>query len=189
MPVSDDQSAREAYPHVMMTVSRISELPAKARAQARMGAGGPEDEILEKLRDWLDRLAGVLPRIVGKLAGARRSPSRPAQRDRHRGLRPPGGPAGHGCGRSLSRRCRCGQPEAGMAQQPLVPGSCGWRSGQDQPPDTSASGVASWYAIAPRSLFQTRSTAATWPVRCSRQPRIDPVEQQRANSGEFFICM
>jgi hypothetical protein len=70
MPVSDDQSARAAITHVMVTVSRINELSAKARAQAMMGAGAPEDEILEKLREWLDRLVGVLPRIAGKLAGA-----------------------------------------------------------------------------------------------------------------------
>lgn len=89
MPVSDDQSAREAFAHVMVTVSRINEVSTKARAQAMMGAGGPEDEILEKLREWLDRLVGALPRIVENLVGAtfvldlgRR------QRGRHRGLRP-----------------------------------------------------------------------------------------------------
>jgi hypothetical protein len=70
MPVSDDRSAREAFTHVMVTVSRINELTAKARAQALMGAGGPEDEILEKLREWLDCLVSGLPRIVEKLAGA-----------------------------------------------------------------------------------------------------------------------
>jgi hypothetical protein len=70
MPVSDDQSAREAFTHVMVTVSRISELSAKARAQAMMGAGAPEDEFPEKLREWLDRLVGVMPPIVDKLAGA-----------------------------------------------------------------------------------------------------------------------
>jgi len=39
MPVSDDRSAREAFTHVMVAVSRINELWAKARAQAMMGAG------------------------------------------------------------------------------------------------------------------------------------------------------
>jgi hypothetical protein len=37
MPVSDDRSAREAFTHVMVTVSRINELSAKARAQAMIG--------------------------------------------------------------------------------------------------------------------------------------------------------
>jgi hypothetical protein len=70
MPVNDDQSAREAFTHVMVTVCRINELSAKTRAQAMMGAGTPEDEILEKLREWLDQLISALPRIVEKLAGA-----------------------------------------------------------------------------------------------------------------------
>jgi hypothetical protein len=70
MPVSDDQSAREAFTHMMVTVSRINELSAKARAQAMMGAGGSEDAILEHFREWLDRLVSALPRIVEKLAGA-----------------------------------------------------------------------------------------------------------------------
>lgn len=72
MPVSDDRSAREAFTHVMVTVSRINELSAKARAQAMMGAGAPGDEILDKLREWLDRLISALTRIVDKLAGATR---------------------------------------------------------------------------------------------------------------------
>ena len=70
MPVSDDRSAREAFTHVMVAVSRINELWAKARAQAMMGAGAPGDEVLEKLREWLDRLVSALPQIVEKLAGA-----------------------------------------------------------------------------------------------------------------------
>jgi hypothetical protein len=70
MPVSDDQSARAAFTHMMVTVSRISELSAKARAQAMMGAGASEDAILEQFREWLDRLVSALPRIVEKLAGA-----------------------------------------------------------------------------------------------------------------------
>ncbi len=60
MPVSDDRSAREAFTHVMVTLSRVNELSAKTRAQALMGAGAPEDEILEKLREWLDRLISAL---------------------------------------------------------------------------------------------------------------------------------
>jgi hypothetical protein len=47
MPVSDDQSAREAFTYVMVTVSRISQLSGQARAQALMGAGAPVDDILE----------------------------------------------------------------------------------------------------------------------------------------------
>ena len=41
MPVSDDRSAREAFTHVMVTVSRISQLSAQVRGQAIMGAGRP----------------------------------------------------------------------------------------------------------------------------------------------------
>jgi len=70
MPVSDDQSAREAFTHVMVTVSRINELSAKARAQAMMGAAASEDEVLEQFRQWLDRLVRTLPRIVEKLSRA-----------------------------------------------------------------------------------------------------------------------
>ena len=70
MPVSDDRSAREAFTHVMVTVSRINELSAKARAQAMIGGGVPGDEITENLREWLDRLVSALPGIVGRLAGA-----------------------------------------------------------------------------------------------------------------------
>src|ERR1039457_1649855 len=68
IPVSDDQSAREAFTHVMVTVSRISQLPAQA--QAIMGAGAPVDDILEKLRKWLDRLVSALTRIVENLSDA-----------------------------------------------------------------------------------------------------------------------
>jgi hypothetical protein len=70
MPVSDDQSAREAFTHVMVTVSRISQLSAQARGQAMMGAGAPVDDVLGRLRTWLDRLVSVLTRIVGNLSGA-----------------------------------------------------------------------------------------------------------------------
>jgi hypothetical protein len=70
IPVSDDQSAREAFTHVMVTVSRISQLPAQAQAQAIMGAGAPVDDILEKLRKWLDRLVSALTRIVENLSDA-----------------------------------------------------------------------------------------------------------------------
>jgi hypothetical protein len=70
IPVSDDQSAREAFTHVMVTVSRISQLSAQAQAQAIMGAGAPVDDILEKLRKWLDRLVSALTRIVENLSDA-----------------------------------------------------------------------------------------------------------------------
>jgi hypothetical protein len=39
MPVSDDQSAREAFTHALVIVSRISQLPAKANAQTLWGRG------------------------------------------------------------------------------------------------------------------------------------------------------
>ncbi len=35
-----------------------------------MGAATPVDDILEKLREWLDRLLSALTRIAAKLAGA-----------------------------------------------------------------------------------------------------------------------
>jgi hypothetical protein len=70
MEVRDDQSAREAYTHLMVTVSRINQLTARTQAQAMMGAGAPVDDVLEKLRQWLGRLLSALKRIVEKLAGA-----------------------------------------------------------------------------------------------------------------------
>lgn len=71
MPVSDDRSAREAFTHVMVTVSRISQLSAQVRGQALMGAEAPADEVLERLRTWLDRLVSALTWIVANLSGAR----------------------------------------------------------------------------------------------------------------------
>jgi hypothetical protein len=41
MQVSDDQSAREALTHVLVTVTRMNQLVAQAHAQAMMGAGRP----------------------------------------------------------------------------------------------------------------------------------------------------
>jgi hypothetical protein len=70
MNVSDDQSARDAFTHVMLTVSRINQLFSRAYAQAMMGAGAPVDDILDKLGKWLERLVGALTQIVEKLAGA-----------------------------------------------------------------------------------------------------------------------
>jgi NADH:ubiquinone oxidoreductase subunit D len=71
MTVSDDQSAREAFTHVVTTVSRINQLSARTQAQAMVGAvGAPVDDVLEKLRQWLDRLLSALKRIVEKLDGA-----------------------------------------------------------------------------------------------------------------------
>ena len=70
MTISDDQSARAAFTHVMATVSLINQLSALTRAQAMMGAGALADDLLEKLEHWLDRLLGALTRIVENLAGA-----------------------------------------------------------------------------------------------------------------------
>ncbi len=36
-----------------------------------MGAGAPADDVLERLRTWLDRLVSALTRIVANLSGAR----------------------------------------------------------------------------------------------------------------------
>jgi hypothetical protein len=70
MPIRDDLSAREAFTHAMVTVSRINQLSARTQAQAVMGAATPIDDILEKFRVWLDRLVRAMRRIVAKLAGA-----------------------------------------------------------------------------------------------------------------------
>ena len=52
------------------TVNRINQLSARTQAQAIMGAATPVDDILEKPREWLDRLLSALTQIVAKLAGA-----------------------------------------------------------------------------------------------------------------------
>jgi hypothetical protein len=70
MTITDDQSAREALTHLLTTVNRINQLSARTQAQAIMGAQAPADDVLEKLRRWLDRLLGALRRIVEKLSGA-----------------------------------------------------------------------------------------------------------------------
>jgi hypothetical protein len=70
MPVSDDRSARGALTHVLVTVSRISQLSAQARAQAMVGGGAATDDTSERLRTWLDRLIDVLTRIIAKIPEA-----------------------------------------------------------------------------------------------------------------------
>jgi hypothetical protein len=70
MTISDDRSARDAFTHVMATVSLINQLSARTRAQAMVGAGAPVDDLLDRLEQWLDRLLATLPRIVDQLAGA-----------------------------------------------------------------------------------------------------------------------
>jgi hypothetical protein len=70
MTISDDASAREAFRHVMITVARISQLSAQARAQGLVGGGPPADDTLDRLSTWLDRLVGSLTRVVAELAGA-----------------------------------------------------------------------------------------------------------------------
>jgi hypothetical protein len=70
MPINDDQSAREALTHVMLTVSRINQLSSRVQAQAIMGAETPIDDVLERLRKWVDRLVSALTQIVENLAKA-----------------------------------------------------------------------------------------------------------------------
>ena len=70
LPIRDDLSAREAFTQVMVIVNRINQLSASNQAQAIMGAATLIDDILEKLRVWLDRLVRAMRRIVAKLAGA-----------------------------------------------------------------------------------------------------------------------
>jgi hypothetical protein len=67
MTITDDRTARQAFTHVMATVSLINQLSARTRAQAMVGAGAPVDDRLEQ---WLGRLLGALARIVEKLDGA-----------------------------------------------------------------------------------------------------------------------
>ena len=70
MQISDDRSAREAFSQVVATVGRISFLSARASAQAMVGQGAPAGDSLGRLGRWLDRLIGILTRIVGQLNGA-----------------------------------------------------------------------------------------------------------------------
>ena len=70
MTIIDDRSAREAFTHVVATVSRINQLSARTCAQAMVGAGAPVDDLLDRLEQWLDRLLGALAQIVEKLSGA-----------------------------------------------------------------------------------------------------------------------
>jgi hypothetical protein len=70
MPITDDQSARDALTHVMVTVSHINQVSAQARAQAMIGAGVPANGIVEDLEKWIDRLVSALTQIVEKLARA-----------------------------------------------------------------------------------------------------------------------
>ena len=70
MTIIDDRTARQAFTHVMATVSLINQLSARTRAQAMVGAGAPVDDLLDRLERWLDRLLGALARIVEKLDGA-----------------------------------------------------------------------------------------------------------------------
>ena len=70
MPVDSDQSARGALMQAMVAVRRINQLLAQAQAQAMVGAGAPVDDVLAKLREWVDRLVTELTRIVGGLAQA-----------------------------------------------------------------------------------------------------------------------
>ena len=70
MPVSDDRSARQALTHVLVTVSRISQLSAQARAQAMVGGGASTDDTFERLGTWLDRLVDVLTRIIAEVPEA-----------------------------------------------------------------------------------------------------------------------
>jgi hypothetical protein len=70
MQIGDDRSAREAFTQVVATVGRISFLSARANAQAMVGPGAPTGDILGQLGKWLDRLIGVMTRIVAELDGA-----------------------------------------------------------------------------------------------------------------------
>lgn len=70
MQISDDQSARDAFSHAMVTVSSINQLSAQANAQAIVGAGTPMDDLVDRVRKWLDRLVVAMTQIVEKLAGA-----------------------------------------------------------------------------------------------------------------------
>jgi len=70
MPVTSDAAARGALKHAMVTVGQINQVSAQARAQAMIGAGGPVDDLLARLSDWLDRLVAALIKIVKNVADA-----------------------------------------------------------------------------------------------------------------------
>lgn len=70
MPIHDDQSARDALAHVMLTVNHISQLSSQAPTEATASLETPLDDILKKLQKWLDRLVSKLTQIVEKLAKA-----------------------------------------------------------------------------------------------------------------------
>jgi hypothetical protein len=82
MPITDDQSARQALTHAMATVHSISQLsatisaahsPATATAPETASlpaAAAPADPLLDRLRAWVGRLVDALTRIVEKMAGA-----------------------------------------------------------------------------------------------------------------------
>jgi hypothetical protein len=70
MPINDEPTARAAYVHAMTAVSRINLFSAEAKARAIMGAGGPVDAILGRLKNWLDRLVTAMTQIVANFAKA-----------------------------------------------------------------------------------------------------------------------
>lgn len=70
MPVTDDQSARDALTHAMVTVNHINQLSARTQAEALTSAGPLMDGVLGELRTWLDRLVAALTKIVENLAKA-----------------------------------------------------------------------------------------------------------------------
>jgi hypothetical protein len=75
MPVTDFTTARAAHAHVMATVSRINQVSAATQPQttqprAIVDVPGPVDFVLDKLKEWLDRIAAVMPQIVANLRNA-----------------------------------------------------------------------------------------------------------------------
>jgi hypothetical protein len=80
MPVTDFTTARAAHAHVMATVSRINQVSAATQPQttqpqttqprAIVDVPGPVDLVLDKLKEWLDRIAAVMPQIVANLRNA-----------------------------------------------------------------------------------------------------------------------
>jgi hypothetical protein len=70
MPVTDDEAARAALRHAIVTVGQINQVSARTRAQAMIGSATPIDDMLVKFSEWVDRLVAALTMIVRGLADA-----------------------------------------------------------------------------------------------------------------------
>lgn len=71
MRIDDEQSAHGALAHVLTTVNYINQATPQAPATMTGARTATfDDDLLEKLRKWLDRLVQALTQIVAKLEKA-----------------------------------------------------------------------------------------------------------------------